>query len=68
MSGGGFYTGYSNSSSTDAGDWTVIETANGPVLVMISASGASAAFLQVSGNSVVFGDQQFDYRAPHACP
>jgi hypothetical protein len=68
VSGGGFYTGYSNSSSTDAGDWTVIETANGPVLVMISASGASAAFLQISGNSVIFGDQQFDFRAPHACP
>lgn len=68
VSGGGFYAGSSSSSSTDAGDWTVIGTAGGPVLVMISAGGASAALLQISGNSVIFGDQQFDYRAPHLCP
>jgi hypothetical protein len=68
VSGGGFYTGYSNSSSTEAGDWTIVETATGPVMVMISGTGGAAAFLQVSGNSVIFGDQQFDYRAPHACP
>lgn len=67
VSGGGFYTGGSTSSSTETGDWTVIDAAGGPVLVMISSSGASAAFLQVSGNSVIFGDQQFDERGPHLC-
>lgn len=68
LSGGGFYSGYSNSSSTEAGDWTVIDTPSGPAMVMISSTGSTAAFIQVSGNSVIFGDQQFDFRAFHACP
>jgi hypothetical protein len=68
LSGGGFYTGYSNSSSTEAGDWTIIDTPSGPAMVMISSTGSAAAFIQITGNSVIFGDQQFDFRAPHSCP
>jgi hypothetical protein len=68
LSGGAFYNGYSNSNSTEAGDWTIIETASGPIMVMISSNGSAAAPIQIQGNSVVFGDQQFDFRGSHQCP
>lgn len=67
LSGGGFYTGYSNSNSTEAGDWTIIDTDFGPAMIMMSDSGVNAALLTITGNSVIFGDQQFDYQRPHAC-
>lgn len=67
LSGGGFYTGSSSSQSTEAGDWTIIETPAGPALVMLSNAGGQAALIRIEGNSVIFGEQQFDFRAPHAC-
>ncbi len=67
LSGGGFYSGYSNSNSTEAGDWTIIDTDFGPAMIMMSDSGVNAALLTITGNSVIFGDQQFDYQRPHAC-
>lgn len=67
VSGGAFYSGYSSSSSTEVGEWTIIDTAQGPVMVMMSSNGGQAALLQVSGNTVNFGNQQFDYRGQHVC-
>lgn len=68
LSGGGFYTGYSSSNSSEAGDWTIIDTDAGPALIMISGNGVDAALVRLGGNSMFFGDQQFDYQRPHACP
>ncbi len=67
LSGGAFYTGGSSSNSTEAGDWTIIDTDSGPILVMISSEGAKAAVIRIEGNSIFFGDQQFDYNGAHRC-
>jgi hypothetical protein len=68
LSGGGFYTGYSNSNSSETGDWTIVETDAGPAMIMLSTAGADAALIRIAGNSVYFGEQQFDYQRPQACP
>lgn len=69
LSGGGFYTGGGSSSSTEAGDWTVVRTANGPVLILLSGDGIQAAFVTQgpSGNSFYFGDQEFSVTGAHTC-
>ena len=67
LSGGAFYTGGSSSNSTEAGDWTIIDTDSGPILVMISSEGAQAEVIRIQGNSIFFGDQQFDYKRAHRC-
>jgi hypothetical protein len=68
LSGGAFYTGGSSNNSTEVGDWTIVDSPSGPVMVMVSSSGFQAALFSVVGNSVLFGDQQFDYSGPRSCP
>lgn len=67
LSGGSVYSGGSSSRSTEAGDWTIVNTPSGPAMIMISSSGFQASLLTLSGNSVVFGNQQFDYAGPNRC-
>jgi hypothetical protein len=70
LSGGAFYTGGSSSSSTEAGDWTVIKTASGTVMVMISSSGIQAALISATpaGNGFYFGDNEFSFSRMNPCP
>jgi hypothetical protein len=68
LSGGGFYTGVSSSNSTEQGDWTIIDSPVGPVLVMVSSSGFQGAPISIQGNTVLFGDQEFSFLRSHLCP
>lgn len=69
LSGGGFYTGGSSSNSTEAGDWTVIQTTSGPVLILLSAQGVQAAVVALgpSGNTFYFGDQEYSLTGAANC-
>ena len=69
LSGGAFYGGGSSSNSTEAGDWTVIQTASGPALILLSAQGLQAALVTVgpSGNTFYFGDQEFSFTGAANC-
>jgi hypothetical protein len=70
LSDGGFYTGGSSSRSTETGDWTVIQTPTGPLMLMLSEQGVQTAIVSIdpSGRSIYFGDQQFDGAGLHNCP
>jgi len=70
LSGGAVYGGGSSSTSTEAGDWTVIRTPAGPLMLMASSSGFQGAILQLGngGNSFLFGDQEYSFLKPHLCP
>ena len=70
LSGGGVYGGGSSSNSTEAGDWTVIQTSAGPVMIMASSSGFQSALVTIgpSGNSFYFGDQEFAFSKANSCP
>lgn len=69
LSGGAFYGGGSSSNSTEVGDWTVVRTPSGSVLVLLSSTGVQAASITLgtSGNSFYFGDQEFSLTGAHAC-
>jgi hypothetical protein len=71
LSGGGYYSGASSSNGSELGDVTVLQTATGPVLAMLSANGVQAAPLRVGAgvNSPFFGDQEFSPARPNrGCP
>lgn len=69
LSGGGFYSGGGSQSSTEAGDWTVLQTPAGSVLVLLSSKGLDAepVTLGPSGNTFYFGDQEYTLTGAANC-
>jgi hypothetical protein len=63
----GYYRGGSSGSTRQTGQWTVIASIYGPIMVMESSSGFQLDLLTLNGNSLVFGDQEFQFYQFHNC-